>query len=1124
MYEGTIKATIIAGRTRPEMSATMSGNAYKKDEKITFNELIRANNHLWARRDDEYILLASGNITFVDYIELDADVFNNNGGIHSDKNENPTGYIPVNLMEVIKKTRDKTHSLLIAKQGETNELKDQYIFWYSSQRRLNNEDVQPLTTREVTIARNEIYARHGKEFKTEWLQTYFENTSWYKKSREYNYKDEKSNLSALEVSNVEFLSNVEQGLTDTNDFNSKVAGSRLAGSAEHDTYLIWYSSTQLLTWGDLKWVEHSESKSRTLELMECEIYARHGKTFEDKAIQEYFESTSWYVPKASYDDSQLSHTEAANARFLREYRQGNIDPTRTDWGGNKTAIDYLNSYGIVDYYFASAANGNNVHWDEDRGTFVYQNRELFQNGETTRNININGVVYRFEVDNSQQYRFGDTVTSGVGVTNTQSGEYMIIGPGGTIFDRTSEGVQQTGNQRSNKTYTTKDPETGEIIVNLAKQDGESLLDAYTREEYEARKEQEEAEALAYQQFAVYGGQVQDYIRTLEQGSSDESVLKRSMRLFGCPYQFTRATDPRWASVSKDIGRKFAENILIEAPIVSIIPGIPRYLGGKSKEVKNSTTLALMEGSHENFGHLKSIIQKNPSKYLRYYDFQARYTDYMKYVNILCRTAATFLEVFDENGEIVKLDDGSGKMVPLTQFDWRNYRSDRKDYNKLTADLRDNIGDALKKAGYNGIKKIKKITKIWSDGSVETSYDSTEAKMSDTELDVANQQESLQVEGVDNTTTQSAESTGTTEPDEDAVVEVNSITQEYDVVDAARGYFSSTGTGNIVSYDEEGNEVVQELGKDQFVYQTTTSESEEFESILEDLLQHQNYVQFMVDPDISVTESYGNSVGESQFKGLFDGISSQMKEMMFMAQSGGMDLQGMEEFLTSSSDALSSLIDKTFSGGVSSMFSRLISVGGNVLRGENMIFPQIYQSSDCSKQYSITVHLKAESGSKLSYYMDVVVPLMHLLALALPRQTTSNTYGSPFLVKFFVEGLISCNLGMVTDISINKNVAPEGWTIEGLPNEVDVTLQITDLYSDLTMSPQNEPSLFLNNSSLIEYLATTCGLSIISPQLSKKWDLYVNAYSGAVRDIYPNVKHDITEKIGNFFQEMTALYR
>lgn len=60
-----------------------------------------------------------------------------------------------------------------------------------------------------------------------------------------------------------------------------------------------------------------------LTLARNEIYARHGRPFNNDYIRAYFLSTGWYRPNPGYRDSWLSATESRNATFILNY-QNNV--------------------------------------------------------------------------------------------------------------------------------------------------------------------------------------------------------------------------------------------------------------------------------------------------------------------------------------------------------------------------------------------------------------------------------------------------------------------------------------------------------------------------------------------------------------------------------------------------------------------------------------------------------------------------------------------------------------------------------------------------------------------------------------------------------------------------------
>lgn len=83
-----------------------------------------------------------------------------------------------------------------------------YIFSDSSDRLLTDADIQGLSAWELKVARNEIYARHGRKFNSEELQNYFDSRDWYQGTvAPGDFTD--AMLSEIELANVRFLKAAE---------------------------------------------------------------------------------------------------------------------------------------------------------------------------------------------------------------------------------------------------------------------------------------------------------------------------------------------------------------------------------------------------------------------------------------------------------------------------------------------------------------------------------------------------------------------------------------------------------------------------------------------------------------------------------------------------------------------------------------------------------------------------------------------------------------------------------------------------------------------------------------------------------------------------------------------------
>lgn len=95
------------------------------------------------------------------------------------------------------------------KASQQEVIEGDYVIADSQTRELTEQDLQGKSAWELRIARNEIYARHGRKFTDATLQQYFEGKSWYHGTIESDAFDE-GILSAVEKKNAELISAYEK--------------------------------------------------------------------------------------------------------------------------------------------------------------------------------------------------------------------------------------------------------------------------------------------------------------------------------------------------------------------------------------------------------------------------------------------------------------------------------------------------------------------------------------------------------------------------------------------------------------------------------------------------------------------------------------------------------------------------------------------------------------------------------------------------------------------------------------------------------------------------------------------------------------------------------------------------
>ena len=145
-----------------------------------------------------------------------------------------------------------------------------------------------LSLNELRLLRNEVYARHGRQFQAPWLSQYFFSQPWYQPDEKF--KDEE--LSGPDKQNVETIVAYENRIHD--DLGSKpITRSLLEGLFVEDAVK-----------------------------MRQEIYARRGKVFtKEPWFQTYFESFAWYKANPDFTDAQLTELEKRNIATIAAYEK-----------------------------------------------------------------------------------------------------------------------------------------------------------------------------------------------------------------------------------------------------------------------------------------------------------------------------------------------------------------------------------------------------------------------------------------------------------------------------------------------------------------------------------------------------------------------------------------------------------------------------------------------------------------------------------------------------------------------------------------------------------------------------------------------------------------------------------
>ncbi len=247
-------------------------------------------------------------------------------------------------------------------------------------------------------------------------------------------------------------------------------------------------------------------------------------------------------------------------------------------------------------------------------------------------------------------------------------------------------------------------------------------------------------------------------------------------------------------------------------------------------------------------------------------------------------------------------------------------------------------------------------------------------------------------------------------------------------------------------------------------------------------------------------------------------------------------------------SLTSSAKSAFGGIVSSLGSVADGLGGgivnsisqggiqSILDGGKIVFPELWADSQYSRSYSIDLKLRSPDNDSLSIFLNVLKPYCKLLCFTLPHMVEDNvnTYRTPFITRAYCKGLFNVDLGMITAMSVNKG-ATCCWNDDGLPTQIDISLELTDLYSSLTMTGYVKDSLadggilsgpikqvansfkqtynIVNNTAYMDFLANMAGLNVNEMEFGRKAKMYFDLFSNQGANLW-------SERFGAYYTNLT----
>lgn len=287
------------------------------------------------------------------------------------------------------------------------------------------------------------------------------------------------------------------------------------------------------------------------------------------------------------------------------------------------------------------------------------------------------------------------------------------------------------------------------------------------------------------------------------------------------------------------------------------------------------------------------------------------------------------------------------------------------------------------------------------------------------------------------------------------------------------------------------------------------------SMFEEVIGVTGGVSFAFDPVSSITDSLSNSLTDSMFVSMLNEVSSKAREIEFITGQVGIDT-GLSNYEGSTA--------QDANGALGTAINRISSFMNNSIHGMNVRFPQIWQDSNHSKNYSMEMRFITPYATQFCKWRYVLVPFFHVFCLAAPRSIkTVMNYSRPFLIKAYSKGYFNVEMGIIESLQWKRFGDGDMISADGVPTQIDVTVDFQDMYQQLAMSKFSNITgnfdmigTFFNNNGLQEMLGTLSGVNMLKIGLGERLSLYASSAVGAFSATGRNFMGHLSDKLNNMY--------
>ena len=259
----------------------------------------------------------------------------------------------------------------------------------------------------------------------------------------------------------------------------------------------------------------------------------------------------------------------------------------------------------------------------------------------------------------------------------------------------------------------------------------------------------------------------------------------------------------------------------------------------------------------------------------------------------------------------------------------------------------------------------------------------------------------------------------------------------------------------------------------------------------------NYINFYHDGPIESNSDFNNSVGDTFLSGIANNsLNEAGKDMIFL------DSAAFHK-AASENNKDSGFIDKV--------------IGTANKLAFNMKMPQAWKDFSYTNNMQFKFRFTVPYGNALAFYLHIYYHIMKLVILAttIEKKIADITIGStpPFAIRAFCRGAMACNIGMITNLTIDKNV--ESFAEGMFPTDVTVTMTIADLYPMMHLPLHATAHDLTRSYGYAAFVSSLCGFNIDALTVAELANIKAKSLVDTVKnklDVKAKLARALTNKI------------